>query len=187
MPVPSGGERRPILIRGGYVVPGANRPHLDGADILIDDGRIAAIGPGLAQSEAVARRNPRVIDATKRIVIPGFINAHTHSNESFCQGFWDALPLEVWILHAYPPFSLTPLPERTHYLAAGGAGRADVRPADRRAPRHPRRAHGAFHAQPRDLAHRSRDRDHRRPRRLDQPQSAVEPQARLRNSAGCAS
>jgi 5-methylthioadenosine/S-adenosylhomocysteine deaminase len=116
MPVPSGGERRPILIRGGYVVPGANRPHLDGADILIDDGRIAAIGPGLAQSEAVARRNPRVIDATKRIVIPGFINAHTHSNESFCQGFWDALPLEVWILHAYPPFSLTPLPERTHYL-----------------------------------------------------------------------
>jgi 5-methylthioadenosine/S-adenosylhomocysteine deaminase len=116
MPLPSGGDRRPILIRNGYVVPGANRPHLDGADVFIDDGRIAAIGPGLAQAEAVARRNPRVIDAGKRIVIPGFINAHTHSNESFCQGFWDALPLEVWILHAYPPFSLTPLPERTHYL-----------------------------------------------------------------------
>jgi 5-methylthioadenosine/S-adenosylhomocysteine deaminase len=116
MPVPSGGNRRPVLIRNGYVVPGANRSHLDGADIFIDDGRIAAIGPGLAQSEAIAARDPRVIDATKRIVIPGFINAHTHSNESFCQGFWDALPLEVWILHAYPPFSLTPLPERTHYL-----------------------------------------------------------------------
>jgi 5-methylthioadenosine/S-adenosylhomocysteine deaminase len=116
MPLPSGGDRRPVLIRNGYVVPGANRPHLDGADIFIDDGRIAAIGAGLAQSEAVARRDPRVIDATKRIVIPGFINAHTHSNESFCQGFWDALPLEVWILHAYPPFALTPLPERTHYL-----------------------------------------------------------------------
>jgi 5-methylthioadenosine/S-adenosylhomocysteine deaminase len=116
MPLPSGGDRRPVLIRNGYVVPAANRPHLDGADIFIDDGRIAAIGAGLAQSEAVARRNPRLIDATKRIVIPGFINAHTHSNESFCQGFWDALPLEVWILHAYPPFALTPLPERTHYL-----------------------------------------------------------------------
>ncbi len=116
MPLPSGGDRRPVLIRNGYVVPGANRPHLDGADIFIDDGRIAVVGPGLAQSEAVARRNPRVIDAGKRIVIPGFINAHTHSNESFCQGFWDALPLEVWILHAYPPFALTPLPERTHYL-----------------------------------------------------------------------
>jgi 5-methylthioadenosine/S-adenosylhomocysteine deaminase len=116
MPLPSGGDRRPILIRNGYIIPGANRPHLDRTDIFIDGGRIAAIGPALAQSEAVARCNPRVIDATKRIVIPGFINAHTHSNESFCQGFWDALPLEVWILHAYPPFALTPLPERTHYL-----------------------------------------------------------------------
>jgi 5-methylthioadenosine/S-adenosylhomocysteine deaminase len=116
MPLPSGGDCRPVLIRNGYVVPGANRAHLDGADIFVDDGRIAAIGPGLAQSAAVAGRNPHVIDATKRIVIPGFINAHTHSNESFCQGFWDALPLEVWILHAYPPFALTPLPERTHYL-----------------------------------------------------------------------
>jgi 5-methylthioadenosine/S-adenosylhomocysteine deaminase len=116
MPDSRGGERRPILIRHGYVVPGAHRPHLDDADILVEGGRIAALGHDLASQEAVARRNPRAIDAAKRIVIPGFINAHTHSNESFCQGFWDALPLEVWSLHAYPPFALTPLPERTHYL-----------------------------------------------------------------------
>ena len=109
-------EARPLLIRNGYVVPGAHRTHLDRADILVDGSRIAAIGPGLASDEAVARRNPRVIDAGKRIIIPGFINAHTHSNESFCQGFWDALPLEVWILHEYPPFALKPLPERAHYL-----------------------------------------------------------------------
>ena len=112
----SPGAERPILIRNGYVVPGAHRPHLDRADILVEANRIGAIGGDLLSQEAVGRRNPRVIDAAKRIVIPGFINAHTHSNESFCQGFWDALPLEVWILHKYPPFALTPLPERTHYL-----------------------------------------------------------------------
>ncbi len=109
-------KTRPLLVCNGYVVPGAHRAHLDCADILIDGSRIAAIGPDLGSDEAVARRNPLVIDARKRIVIPGFINAHTHSNESFCQGFWDALPLEVWILHEYPPFALEPLPERAHYL-----------------------------------------------------------------------
>jgi 5-methylthioadenosine/S-adenosylhomocysteine deaminase len=116
MPNSSLGDAAPILIRNGYVVPGANRPHLDRADILIEGSRIAALGSDLLRQEAIARRNPRVIDAGKRIVIPGFVNAHTHSNESFCQGFWDALPLEVWILHKYPPFALKPLPERTHYL-----------------------------------------------------------------------
>jgi 5-methylthioadenosine/S-adenosylhomocysteine deaminase len=116
MPIAAETDRRPILIRNGYVVPGAHRPHLERADILIDGNEIAALGCDLLSQQAVASRNPRVIDAAKRIVIPGFINAHTHSNESFCQGFWDALPLEVWILHQYPPFTLKPLPERTHYL-----------------------------------------------------------------------
>ena len=115
--MPANTATRPsILIRNGYVIPGAHRPHLDRADIFIDGDRVAAIGPDLLQQQAIAARAPRVIDAAKRIVIPGFINAHTHSNESFSQGFWDALPLEVWILHKYPPFALKPLPERTHYL-----------------------------------------------------------------------
>src|SRR5258707_10447312 len=105
-----------ILIRNAYIIPAAHQPHLERADILIEAGRIAALGPDLIATEAVAARRPRVIEAARRIVIPGFINAHTHSNESFAQGFWDAMPLEVWLLHKYPPGSLKPLPERTHYL-----------------------------------------------------------------------
>src|SRR5258708_7855560 len=108
--------RPPVLIRNGYVIPGAHRTHLDRADVFIDSDRVAAIGTDLLSQQSIATRHPRVIDAGNRIVIPGFINAHTHSNESFSQGFWDALPLEVWILHKYPPFALKPLPERTHYL-----------------------------------------------------------------------
>src|ERR1700730_13191573 len=114
--MPPAATRTPLLIRNGYVIPGAHRAHLDRADIFIDGNRIAAIGSDLLGQQAIAARNPRVIDAAKRIIIPGFINAHTHSNESFSQGFWDALPLEVWILHKYPPFALKPLSERAHYL-----------------------------------------------------------------------
>ena len=107
-------ENVPLLLRNAYVIPGAGMAHLDRADILIEDGRISAIGPDL-QPE-VASRPPQVIDCSKRLALPGFINAHTHSNESFAQGFWDALPLEVWLLHLYPPFVLKALPERFHYL-----------------------------------------------------------------------
>jgi 5-methylthioadenosine/S-adenosylhomocysteine deaminase len=116
MPDTAAARRSTILIRNAYVVPGAHRAHLDRADIFIDRDRIAAVGPDLVKQPLIAASNPRIIEAGKRIVMPGFINAHTHSNESFSQGFWDALPLEVWLLHKYPPFALKPLPERTHYL-----------------------------------------------------------------------
>ncbi len=39
--------RASILIRNGYVVPGAHQSHLDRADILIEGNRIAAIGTDL--------------------------------------------------------------------------------------------------------------------------------------------
>ncbi|SDB36570.1 amidohydrolase [Bauldia litoralis] len=100
----------PILIKDAYLVPGAGRPHLPRADILVEGDRIAAIGRDLPAGDA------ETIDASDRIVLPGFVNAHTHSNESFEQGFYDALPLEVWLLHKYPPFAIKPLPERVHYL-----------------------------------------------------------------------
>lgn len=60
-----------IIIRGGRVIdPAAGLDRQ--ADMLIEDGRIARIGDGLA--DAVAR----VIDAAGLVVAPGFIDLHTH-------------------------------------------------------------------------------------------------------------
>lgn len=101
-----------VLITNAYIVPGAGRPPIPDADILIEGDGIAAIGKGVGEG----RRVTETIDGSDRIVMPGFVNAHTHSNESFEQGFYDALPLEVWLLHKYPPFAIKPLPERVHYL-----------------------------------------------------------------------
>ncbi len=60
-----------ILIRGGRVIDPANG--IDGQlDLLLEDGRVAAIGEGLAQEGAT------VIDASGRVVAPGFIDMHCH-------------------------------------------------------------------------------------------------------------
>ena len=65
------------LIKGGYVL--TQDPELGemtGADILIEDDRIAEVGRNLSADGA------RTIDATRDIVIPGFIDTHRHTWET---------------------------------------------------------------------------------------------------------
>lgn len=105
-----------ILIKNGYVVTGdaAGSRH-DQADVLIEGNRIAAIGPALdaAPLDDLAIEQ---IDARGAIVMPGFVNAHIHSNEGFEQGAYDNLPLELWLLQSYPPWGMPRFTERQHYL-----------------------------------------------------------------------
>jgi dihydroorotase/N-acyl-D-amino-acid deacylase len=61
-----------IVIRGGHLVDGTGNPWF-AADVAIKNGRIAAIGRLPSASGA------RAIDATGRLVTPGFIDLHTHS------------------------------------------------------------------------------------------------------------
>src|SRR5262245_3582368 len=62
-----------LLIRGGTVVDGSGSPG-QAADVAIEGERIAAVGPGLSgQAE-------RVIDVAGKMVSPGFIDMHSHSD-----------------------------------------------------------------------------------------------------------
>ena len=56
---------------------------LERADILIENGRIAAVG------EVAAPPGARTIDGRDRIAFPGMVNAHSHSPLSFCKGVYD--------------------------------------------------------------------------------------------------
>jgi N-acyl-D-aspartate/D-glutamate deacylase len=59
-----------LVIRGGTVIDGnGGEPFV--ADILVLDGKIAKIG-------TVTQRGDREIDATGRLVTPGFVDIHTH-------------------------------------------------------------------------------------------------------------
>src|SRR5438094_4507235 len=62
-----------LLIRGGSVVDGSGAPARR-ADVAVEGERIAAVAPGLAGAA------DRVLDVTGRVVAPGFIDMHSHSD-----------------------------------------------------------------------------------------------------------
>ena len=59
------------MIRGGRIIDGSGNPWFLG-DIGVRDGRIARIGRQLSGSAG------RAVDATGKVVAPGFIDVHTH-------------------------------------------------------------------------------------------------------------
>src|SRR6185295_1769758 len=66
---------RRILLKGGIVLTlDRNLGDFASADVLIEDGKIRDIRPNL-----VASADTILVDATNRIVIPGFIDTHVHS------------------------------------------------------------------------------------------------------------
>lgn len=79
-------------------------------DVQIRDGRIAAIAPRL---EVIGT----VVDGRHKLLLPGFVNAHTHSSEMWQRGIIPPLPLELWIAELY---DFAPLDPEQIYLSALG-------------------------------------------------------------------
>ena len=89
-----------LLIRNADVVVTMNpaRDEVTGADILVRDGRIAAIGQGLHAPGA------EVLDARGCVVTPGLVNTHHHLYQTLTRavpGGQDAL-LFGWLKTLYP-------------------------------------------------------------------------------------
>ncbi len=70
-----------VLLRGGHVLsmdPGIG--DLFGADVLVEDDRIAAVAP------AIDAPDTEIIDVSGCIVMPGFIDSHRHTWETVIRG-----------------------------------------------------------------------------------------------------
>lgn len=86
---------RRILISGAAILSmDAATGDLARGDILVADGKIAAIGPRIEAEDA------EQVDATGRIAVPGFVNAHMHSWQTGLRGLaadWTLLEYFRWV------------------------------------------------------------------------------------------
>jgi 5-methylthioadenosine/S-adenosylhomocysteine deaminase len=81
-------------------------------DVQVVAGRIAAIAPEL---EVVGT----AVDGCNKLLLPGFVNAHTHSSEMWHRGIIPPLPLELWLAELYDRSDLDP--EQVYLSALGNA------------------------------------------------------------------
>ncbi|MFQ6133902.1 MAG: amidohydrolase family protein [Armatimonadota bacterium] len=86
-----------LLVRGGTVWT-ISGDTLEGADVLVLDGRIAAVGPQLSAPDGA-----RTIEANGKHVCPGFVDAHSHlglaraeRDEEVAPGATDTLVLDAF-------------------------------------------------------------------------------------------
>nr|WP_256434477.1 MULTISPECIES: 5'-deoxyadenosine deaminase [unclassified Myxococcus] len=89
-----------MLLTGGTVVTmNREREVLVGADVLVQDGRIAKVGRGLK-----ARGTRRVVDVAGKVVLPGLIHGHLHACQTLFRGRADGMELLDWLRERIWPF-----------------------------------------------------------------------------------
>ncbi|HEY9883511.1 MAG TPA: amidohydrolase [Thermosynechococcaceae cyanobacterium] len=96
-----------------YTLRSALIPVEDGyatVDVQIEDDRIAAIGASLPVVGTA-------IDAQNKLLLPGFVNGHTHSPQFWQRGLIPQLPLELWLADV---FDTSPTQVEQAYLGALG-------------------------------------------------------------------
>jgi 5-methylthioadenosine/S-adenosylhomocysteine deaminase len=79
-------------------------------NVLIENDRITAIAPNLEPQGTI-------VDGRNKLLLPGFVNAHTHSSEMWQRGMIPPLPLELWLAHLY---DFAPIEPEQVYLSALG-------------------------------------------------------------------
>ncbi len=89
-------ERPDIVIEGGILITMAEgEAPISNARVWVKGDRIVRI-----QTTDVNPSYPKdveLVDATKGIIMPGLVNAHSHTAMTIFRGFADDLPLKQWL------------------------------------------------------------------------------------------
>ena len=80
-------------------------------DLLVDGETIAEIAAHIPPAPDMT-----IVEACDKLLMPGLVNAHTHSSETFFRGRYQNMPLEIWLLYAYPLLIGPPIAPRLLYL-----------------------------------------------------------------------
>ena len=97
-----------LLITGGTVVTCDPADRVIRGDVLVRDGRIAAIGQGATFTTIPGAR---AVDARGCVILPGFVQAHVHLCQALFRGFAEDLPLMDWLSQRIWPYEGAHTPE----------------------------------------------------------------------------
>ena len=103
------------LLRAGHVIsmdPAVG--DLPRGDVLIEDGKIAAVGPEISA-------DAEVLDMTGRIVIPGFVDTHRHTWEASIRGVAPDATLDDYFVDILDTFAPLYTPEDVYAANLAGA------------------------------------------------------------------
>jgi len=101
-----------ILIENAQLLSPDQEHMLEGQNVVVSNGRIVRVTSDPVEPEPETRRIP----GRGRLMIPGLINAHSHSPENLLKGRYEGLPLEFWLSDIFgSSFAFT---EREIYLSA---------------------------------------------------------------------
>ncbi|MGN7763423.1 5'-deoxyadenosine deaminase [Paenibacillus sp. 22594] len=106
-----------ILIKNAEIITMNKQEAIIYGDIRIQNNLITEIGSGL-----VVQGDERVIDATNRTVIPGFVQTHIHLCQTLFRGKGDDLELMDWLRKRIWPLEAAHDEESLYYSAMLGIG-----------------------------------------------------------------
>ena len=73
-----------------WVWPGGDAAPLPDAEVVVEDGRIAAVRPRVAPAA-------EVVELGDSVLMPGLVNAHTHLEYTALRGFLEDVPFFPWV------------------------------------------------------------------------------------------
>lgn len=84
-----------MLLTARWVLPISGKPIGDGA-VLVEGEKISAVG----EQKKMRRSHPQeeILNFGNAIILPGFVNTHTHLEYSILRGVCDDLPFVLWII-----------------------------------------------------------------------------------------
>ncbi|MEW6623286.1 MAG: amidohydrolase [Bacillota bacterium] len=105
------------VIKNGYILTMvddqlAAGDHYFIGDILIDGNKITQV---VHATHNYSNEEYEVIDATGMVVLPGFINCHTHAAMTLLRGYADDLPLMEWLEKKIWPLEDKLMPDYVHW------------------------------------------------------------------------
>jgi len=110
----------PLLLQGGTVLTlDAEATVLRGADLLVTDGTIAAVGA--AGTATALPPEARVIDVTGCIVLPGLIQGHLHLGQTFFRALGEGRRLLAWLRERIWPLEAAHDDESAYWCGLLGA------------------------------------------------------------------